>query len=373
MKPGDGVVGVRVLFPCLLVVQLRGVCVKKIIFIVLVCFTAVVFAEEKATDHAPIGVMADHFHEKGSYMVSVRHSKMFMGGNRNGTKDLSDAEIIQLPNPYQMGSMPAKLSVVPQEMDMDMTMFGMMYAPSDSVTLMGMAMYMGKDMKTHTYKGAMDRAYLGVSNTSSSDLSDVSISALIKLLKTDTSRWHAELGLQQSIGKIDAKDTMLNPMNERKSMLLPYGMQVGDKSTTLVSSLTGVGNRGGWVYGTQLRLKNHINKDVWHFGDSIAATVWLQREFSVDTALSFRTTYRAQNDITGRNTSITAPVQTANPQNYGGKIAELGIGINQLLKVIPGDFSDRVGVEFVVPVYQDLNGPQMKSKWAVTIGYQKAF
>ena len=358
---------------CLLVVWQRGVLVKKIIFIVLVFFTAASFAEEKATDHAPIGVMGDHFHKKGEYMVSVRHLKMFMGGNRNGTKDLSDAEIIQLPNPYQMGSMPAKLSVVPQDMDMDMTMFGMMYAPSDSVTLMGMAMYMGKDMKTNTYKGAMDRAYLGTSNTSSSDLSDISISALIKLLKTDTSRWHVELGLQQSIGKTDAKDTMLNPMNERTSMLLPYGMQVSDKSTTLVSALTGVGNRGEWVYGTQLRLKNHINKDVWHFGDSIAATGWLQRGFSVNTAFSFRTTYRAQNDITGRNTSIVAPVQTANPQNYGGKIAELGIGINQLLKVIPGDYSDRIGLEFVVPVYQDLNGPQMKSKWAVTIGYQKAF
>ncbi len=346
---------------------------KKTNFIVLIFFSAPVFGAEKATDHAPIGVAGDHLHKKGGYMVSVRHSKMFMGGNRNGTKDLSNAEIIQLPNPYQMGSMPAKLSVVPQNMDMDMTMFMMMYAPSASITVMGMAMYMGKDMKTNTYKGAMDRAYLGVSNTSSSDLSDISIAALIKLFREDTSRWHAELGLQQSIGKTDAKDTMLNPMNERKSMLLPYMMQVGDKSTALVSALTGVGNRGEWVYGTQLRLKNHINKDVWHFGDSIAATGWLQRGLSVNTALSFRTTYCAQNDITGRNTSITAPGQTANPQNYGGKIAELGIGINQVVKVTPGHHSDRVGVELVVPVYQDLNGPQMKSKWAVTIGYEKAF
>jgi hypothetical protein len=347
--------------------------VKKAIFTVLVFFAITVFAEEKATDHAPIGVVGDHFHGRGEFMFSVRHSKMFMGGNRSGTKDLSDAEIIQLPNPYQMGSMPAKISVVPQDMNMDMTMFGMMYAPSDSVTLMGMAMYMGKNIKTNTYKGMMDRAYLGSSNASSSDLSDISIAALIKLLNTDTSRWHVEVGLQQSIGKKDAKDTMLNPMNKRTSMLLPYGMQVSDKSTALVSALTGVKNRGELVYGTQLRLKNHINKDVWHFGDSITATGWLQRGFSVNTALSFRTTYRAQNDITGHNTSILAPVQTANPQNYGGKIAEMGIGINQLLKVIPGDYSDRVGVEFVVPVYQDLNGPQMKSKWAVTIGYQKAF
>ena len=33
----------------------------------------------------------------------------------------------------------------------------------------------------------------------------------------------------------------------------------------------------------------------------------------------------------------------------------------------------RLGIELGVPVYQDLNGPQMAGDWMLTVGWQKAF
>ena len=68
-----------------------------------------------------------------------------------------------------------------------------------------------------------------------------------------------------------------------------------------------------------------------------------------------------------------APIQTANPANYGGKVLELGLGINQLLNIFPGEHADRIGVELTYPISQDLNGTQMESRWAINIGYQKSF
>ena len=35
-------------------------------------------------DHAPIGVMADHQHQKGEWMISYRYMGMAMDGNRDG-------------------------------------------------------------------------------------------------------------------------------------------------------------------------------------------------------------------------------------------------------------------------------------------------
>ena len=354
---------------------------KKAIFTVLVFFAITVFAEEKATDHAPIGVMGDHFHGRGEFMFSVRHSKMFMGGNRSGTKDLSDAEIIQRPNPYQMGNMSTKLSVVPQDMAMNMTMIGAMYAPSDAITLMGMAMFMTKSMDLHSYQGAMpmggmggmNRAKLGSFNTSSSDLAALSLSGLIKFYEGDNSRLHAQFGIQRSVGSNDSKDEVLTPMNMRVNMILPYGMQIGDASTSLISGLTYVRTANTtWVYGGQVRSQNTISNPTWNFGNTLSVTGWVQKEVVRKTALSFRATYHNEKAVEGRNSLIMAPVQTANPANYGGNTILLGVGLNQLVNIFPGDHADRIGIEVTFSMHQDLNGPQMKSGVSIQVGYQKS-
>ena len=60
----------------------------KNVFLCLVVLlpTTILFADgERAVDHAPIGVMGDHFHKKGESMISLRHIKMYMAGNLVGS------------------------------------------------------------------------------------------------------------------------------------------------------------------------------------------------------------------------------------------------------------------------------------------------
>jgi len=96
--------------------------------------------------------------------------------------------------------MSTKLSIVPEKMEMDMAMLGLMHAPSDSITLMSMAMFEQKEMQSFTYQGVMPkmegmnmpkmggmsmpskRNVLGSFKTNSSNLKSLSISALIRLL-----------------------------------------------------------------------------------------------------------------------------------------------------------------------------------------------
>ena len=69
---------------------------------------------------------------------------------------------------------------------------------------------------------------------------------------------------------------------------------------------------------------------------------------------------------------IIGPVQTANPDFQGGERVDITGGINTV--VTHGSLAGhRFALELGVPIYQNLNGPQMAGDWMLTVGWQKAF
>ena len=48
-----------------------------------------------AIGHGPIGLMADHFHKKGEWMISLRVSNMEMKKNTLDGKNISDIETLR--------------------------------------------------------------------------------------------------------------------------------------------------------------------------------------------------------------------------------------------------------------------------------------
>ena len=95
---------------------------RLIILSILILFSNNLSAS--AISHAPIGVMADHFHKKGEWMVSLRVTQMEMKKNILNGESISNDEILKQPNPYatmpMMMKMPMNLSVIPQKMTMKM-------------------------------------------------------------------------------------------------------------------------------------------------------------------------------------------------------------------------------------------------------------
>lgn len=320
------------------------------------------------THQSPIGVMGSQVHEKGHFMLSIRQMRMSMRGNSDDGDSLTDSEIINLSNPYPMMGMPPKLSVVPQEMDMDMTMIGGMYGLSDRQTLMFMAMYVEKDMTLSTYAPMMQRNLLGNFNTNTSGLSSISLSSLIKLQESDGYQMSAQIGIEKSIGDNDETGNVLTPMNMTKEMILPYSMQIGDESTSLIAGLNVTKNSDDWSYGGQITFKSIINDKDWNFGDSLSLNGWAGKSLSDTLWGSVRLSYSDIDSIDGRDMRIMAPVQTANPKNYGGSSFKLSLGLDKTLTN-----GDSLGLELTVPFDQKLNGPQMEEDLTLTIGYKKGF
>ena len=354
---------------------------KKLLLITLVFLPLNIYAAN-AIHHGPIGVMGDHFHKKGEWMVSLRLANMEMKKNILNGNSISTDNVLKQPNPFskmpmmmkdsKSMKMPMNLSVIPKKMTMRMIMLGAMYAPSDKITLMGMAMFNDKEMTLDTHQGMMARNYLGSFETSSSDLSKISFSALFNLHEGESSRWHLLFGLEKSVGDNSEKGLVLTPMNMKATITLPYGMQSSDKALRLITGLTNVRSIGDFVLGNQLLVKKAIDEKDWNYGDEFEYNLWFQGSFNEKSSYSFRINYKDQDSIDGSDMTIMAPVQTANPLNYGGEVINFGIGVNAIFDIFGGRHKDRFAFEITKPIDQNKNGLQMKDDITIHIGFQKS-
>ncbi len=336
----------------------------------------------RADGHAPIGVMGEHVHKKGKWMLSYRYMRMDMEGNRIGTREVSPEEIattvpnqnpVTLPNGNVIT--PRFMRVVPTKMSMDIHMFSAMYAPTDNLTLMFMLPVIRKSMDHVTFAGPAGTTIRGGFTTESEGVGDVKISGLFRLYDDAVNHLHLNMGISAPTGSIEERDDILDPLGRTPNVRLPYAMQIGTGTWDLLPGLTYTARTGDLSWGAQYRAEIRLedeNDEGYAWGDKHMVTGWLAYQFAPWISTSIRASYSTQSEIEGRDLQIGGPVQTANADFYGGERLDLLAGVNLAGQsgVLSGH---RLAFEFGVPVYQNLNGPQMETDWLFTLGWQKAF
>ena len=108
-------------------------CIIIFIFALSISFTSPVVA--RPDSHAPIGVMGEHGHKAGEMMLAYRFMAMEMRGLQSGTDAVEIADVLK------------DFMMAPTAMDMRMHMFGVIFAPHDKITLMGMTSYQQRHME----------------------------------------------------------------------------------------------------------------------------------------------------------------------------------------------------------------------------------
>jgi len=325
----------------------------------------------RSDSHAPIGVMAEHMHNKGEWMVSYRYQYMNMQGNRIGTSSVSPefiATTIRNPN-----GPPPTLRVVPTKMTMEMHMVGGMYAPTDWLTLMFMTMYSHKSMDNITFQGGAGTAVLGSFNTKSSGLGDTKISGMVRLLNNGKHKVHLNAGVSLPTGDTDEADDVFTPMGARPTLRLPYAMQLGSGTYDLLPGITYSGTSDRFNWGAQYMgtIRTGSNNG-YRFGNKQELSSWLSYQWQPWVSTSTRIAYSHEEQIKGSDTLIAAPVQTADPENYGGDIVNLFFGLN--LAGQTGRLrGHRLAAEVGIPLHRDLNGPQLETDLIITGSWQFAF
>lgn len=313
--------------------------------------------------HAPIGVMNDHVHRAGEWMLSYRYMRMHMDGNRDGTDRVSEAAVV---DPAGYG-----FTVAPVEMDTDMHMFGVMYALDDTITLMAMASYVENSMDHVTRMGARF-------TTASSGIGDLNLSGLIRLIDRPARSLHLNLGVALPTGSIDKRD-----VNPRCEMLgncparLPYPMQLGSGTVDPKVGLTWRGTAGVLSWGTQATAIFRLgrNDQGYSQGERYAATAWTAARAGDRLSFSARLAASEWTDYDGRDEDLavgeTGFIPTAETGLRGGRRVDAGIGFNW--SAGDGMFAGhRLAVEMLYPVYQNLDGPQLESDGMFVAGWQYA-
>jgi hypothetical protein len=307
----------------------------------------------------PIGVMGAHMHPKGGFMFSYRYSRMRMDGNRDGTSKVPVDDIL-LPNGSYM--------VSPTDMDMQMHMFGAMYAPADWVTLMAMIPYVELSMDHHMANGNRFE-------TNSKGVGDLRLSGLFKIFQNDTHSTHLNFGLSFPTGGIGHKDQLPVPMMGFQNKRLPYPMQIGSGTWDILPGATYLGSTDWLGWGAQVigTVRFGENRHDYRLGHRADATAWLTLPVLDWLDLSARFVYAYWGNIEGADSSLNPnAVPTADPDLRKGQRIDLLAGLSVKL---PWDrFGEhRFGVEAGGPPWQKLDGPQLGSKWRVTAGWQLTF
>lgn len=352
---------------------------KRIIVLLVLCLSGIgnnAYADgTRADSHAPIGVMGDHVHGKGEWMFSYRFMSMDMEGSLSGSSSISPDEIVTtVPNRFfGAPGQPPTLRVVPLDMTMDMHMLGMMYAPSDRITLMLMANYLSKDMDHVTYMGGVGTTVLGNFNTRTSGWGDMSVSGLISLMNRDNAKLHATVGVSIPIGSIDETGQILAPTGAQPTLRLPYPMQLGSDTYDPILGLTysGYGDRFAW--GAQWRsvFRMDDNDAGYELGDEHRLSGWLSYLWSDGVSTSLRAEHYDRSNISGIDPMIMAPVQTADPVRQGINRTDVALGVN--IAGQHGLDGWRFAIEYVIPVAQSLDGPQLETDSQLIVGIQKAW
>lgn len=329
--------------------------------------------------HAPISVMGDHTHAQGGWMLSYRYMHMDMDGMRRGTSRASSADVFAADGGY---------TVTPTEMSMDMHMFGLMYAPTDKLTLMLMANYLETEMD-HSINPAAPAMLFNVVGgdsftTESSGWGDIKIAGLYRFYLEGNQKIHFGLRLSLPTGSINEKDRTPRPgmpptFNKN---LMPASMQLGSGTYDLLPSLTYVQQFEDWSWGAQvngvIRLESE-NDNGYRHGHVFELLGWagynLTEWLGANGGLSYKYTGSLKGTQEGVGTNGPMglnSVTTAFNDNYGGERLDLILGLNLLgpSGLIKGH---RIAVDLRLPLWQDLNGYQLETDSLLTIGWQKSF
>jgi len=299
--------------------------------------------------HAPISIMGDHCHKKGEFMFSYRLMSMWMKDNLQSLDNVSNEAIYQ------------NFMVVPQKMNMSMHMVGLMYAPSNQVTLMVMGNYISNSMDLRTKMGVDF-------TTKSGGFGNITIASLLKIMNSDKQSLHGNVGISVPTGNINQRDT--TPMMNNAQ--LAYPMQLGSGTWDPILGFTYLGQSAIISWGAQSKYIFRLgeNYENYTLGNRFDIVGWgaikVSDYFSFSTSLSYFDTQKI-NGVAADLNPMMMPLFNTN--NSGRSQLDVGIGTNFF--VSKGSLKDvRIGAEIKIPAYQKVNGMQMKNTLMATFGIQ---
>jgi hypothetical protein len=299
-------------------------------------------------------VLGGHTHVAKEIMFGYRYMHMNMSDLYDGSHTISPAEA------FADG-----FSTIHTEMNMDMHMFEAMYAPTEQLTLMAMLPYKSESM-LHL---RTDGTHFTQSANGVGDLEVMALYTIFGDIRRGGHRLVLNGGLSFPTGSINVRDHEAGEANRPES-LLEYPMQFGSGTLDLMPGITYLGDAAHWSWGAQTVETVRLGRNYhgYRFGNQYRLSAWGAYGVTDWFAPSLHMDGYWWEDVHGADPGLaTNPTPEGRPDLRGGRRLDLLFGLN--FYVPKGRLKGgRLVVEGGIPVYQDLDGPQLGVSWIFSVG-----
>ena len=316
-----------------------------------------------ADEHAPISVMGDHLHKKKEIMFSYRISKMSMSKIYSGNDSQETARIFSKSNSSSKNS--GTYMNAPISMNMQMQMFGIMYAPSDRFTLMAMGKYSQKEMTQEQMPMSGSRKF----DVNSEGIGDTNFSLLIKNKAKKKIKSHYEIGLSLPTGSINCRDTTPSSLDSR----LGYMMQNGSGTWDPFFSYNNLFLLSRYKIGKKIYFKipsSGKNNKGYEYGKTLKLSIWSSYRWIDNVSSSVKINYEYKGYLKGFDSEMNPRMSPSmDSRNSGHQKLKVSFGLN-IINYKKNFYNHRIGIEAMIPLLQKYRGLQMGEKYRLMFGWQ---
>lgn len=310
-----------------------------------------VWSSDRPDGVAPVGVVGDRLLAPGAIEIAYRFRKVDYEGVQVGTRLVNFADVLDIyaTTPFARTDRANDLQLS--------------FGATERLTLLGTASWIERNRSV-----ADDEFFF---STNVSGVSDVQLEALFGVWSRDAVQIHLHGGVEIPVGSIDERGDLLDVPDQ----VLPYEMQLGSGSISVVPGITGqVQNEFGTV-GAQVKARLRVNDNDrdYRLGDEVDASMWMAYRVNPFFAFNSGLRYRSWGSIEGVDADLDPTRDPGEDAVFsGGEYVYLPLGLNVFMP--EGSLQGhRLSVEFLFPVHQSTDAVRLSGDYAFTIGWRKAF
>ena len=308
---------------------------------------------ERPDGRAPAGVTGADAVRAGQWMLSYRYEALRFDGLRNAAEVVSTEEALR------------DFSSVPTAMTRQAHRFEAAYAPFLRLGFVLAVPYLDARMDNETTDG-------DTFEMASSGVGDIELCGLYTLTTDAHNTVHLTLGMTMPTGSIDLTGT---PTDSVAAPVLPYALQTGSGGWDVVTGLAGQHFRERLSIGYHARRIWRASENDRGYKASQQTTfgLWVAAPLGRWLGVSVRGLYEQWSDVSGGDQRMSIQANPAfDPARQGGERWSVPVGVT--VRVPRGIFAGhRFTAEAILPVYQDLNGPQVEANWGIVLAWRKTF
>ncbi|MDX8392462.1 MAG: hypothetical protein R8K53_07850 [Mariprofundaceae bacterium] len=334
----------------------------------------------KCGGNMPMNIPGGGVPENYEFRFKIQPVFMRMNGLRNGASNVDGNSLLGAP--VAGGKPTGKFMAVQQYMNMSMLNLAVGYSFSDDLFVGAMGMYQDNRMGMN-FNSAMTTmtgrsSYIMESN----GFADTMLMAKYRLYADDplipTRQISLLAGASLPSGSINERNST-HPLAIRQTELLPYGMQLGSGTVDPQIGLLYQASTSPWWWGLDAVYTGrwYDNSRNYQLGDMYKVDAYLMNQIEYNILWQIQANFEWKGRIQGQadeaasgfsghavHGNAASPLMTPlwNGKNYGGVKASLTLGVQW--QPAPLHIVD---LAVKLPVYQRLNGIQLKDQVAVML------